>query len=669
MEERKTEKNNENMNKVFKKGWVVALIIAIVVAIFYGNTLKNGFIHDDHGQVEHNTFIQSFKYLPKVFTGCIWESAVGNCKETYYYRPLQSLSYLITYQISSNPWVFHLINITYFAIDIWLTYFLVNLLTKSKTLAILSAGIFLAHPVNTEVVNWIATVPELLYTLLILMSTISFVLYRRFKKPKYMWWVWITFVLSMLAKEPAVFLPFVFLILDFAIFGKNRIRDFLDWDTLKPYIFSVISFGAYLLLRVSVLGGLGADPYYKLSFFQRIYIFIDLFGAYFRKLIFPYPLNLFYTFHPDYSLLRPDFIFALVITLFFIALFAISVVKRWKIVSFALIWYIVFLAPSLIFINSIGENLFAERHVFASVIGFAILLGMGLIHLGKLWRSGLLGRYVGVTIFGSLVILSFIIIQARNKQWINDETIYVDTLTKSPDADLIRYNLAYLYDGTGKTNQALEQYNIILKRNLWRGIDKVYNNLGNMARKNGDFALAISYFQKSLVANPTHVEAYNNLGALSLEKGDILASLVYLCRANMVSPNFVSANNNFDHLVGVIQNMDDRSYGALYRQIVSQKTFHIDNSTTPFVFKDRTCTTEKCFITFSIKKDQILFPFSFLITGETGKGEIVRPRRVGTRNKTGDLVLDINPKFAHYQINFIFPTCDQIYFQVSVQND
>ena len=639
------------------------LAISILVGVLYGGTLRNGFIHDDHGQVEDNTFIQSLMYLPKVFTSCIWESAVGNCKKTYYYRPLQSLSYLLTYQFSSRPWVFHLVNLIYFALDVWLAYLLIRLLTGDRAIAVLTAGIFLIHPLNTEVINWIATAPELLFVLFVLLSTIWFILYRRTGLSKYLWGLSVSYILGIFAKEPVVFVPFVWFILDVVYFKKKTIADFTRRKNVLPYVLSTVSFFAYLSLRFAVLGGLGADPFNRLTLFQRMYIFIDLFGAYVRKLVYPYPFNLFYTFHPAYQILRPDFIAAILMVVVFISLLVVAVKKKWKMVSVALVWYMSFLAPSLIFVNSIGENLFAERHVYASTIGFALLLSLLLV---TLWRQGLWGKAGLILLLGAVSVGSFILIRERNGFWRTDETIYADTLTKSPDADLIRYNLAYLYEQSGRTGKARAEYGMIVKRHTWRGLDKVYNNLGDMARKEGDYELARIYFQQSLAINPLHVEAYNNLGAMYFEQGDLLKSLTFLCQANRISPGFQPANTNYDRLVGMIQGMDEQTFGVLYRTLLENGTFQKARDSTMVALQSKDCGTGPgCLLTFATRLPADAFVFPFLIGGQTDSGQIVRPRRMGIRQATWDIVLDIDSKWERTPIRFSFPTCDGTYVQVT----
>ena len=76
-------------------------VFAVFVLLFYGNTLQNGFVSDDVGQIEQNENIRSLTSLPKAFSSCIWESANRGCYgASYYYRPVQYAIAIFTYQFS-----------------------------------------------------------------------------------------------------------------------------------------------------------------------------------------------------------------------------------------------------------------------------------------------------------------------------------------------------------------------------------------------------------------------------------------------------------------------------------------------------------------------------------------------------------------------------------------
>lgn len=638
---------------------VLAFII-LGVAILYGKTLLNGYIHDDHGQVEDNVYIHSLVYLPKAITGCIWESAVGNCKETLYYRPLHTLSYLLTYQISPQPWTFHLVNLIYYGVDIFLVIVLVYLLTRNSLLTFLSAFIFLIHPLNSEVVSWISSVPELLYTMFVLLGTIFYFLYREKENLKYLKFVYIFYLFGILSKEPAVFVPFVFLGLDL-IYFKKTIPSLLTWKNIRPYVVCILLFIIYMGLRFWVLGGLGTHNILVVTSIQRIYIFTDLFGSYVTKLLWPSPLSFFYTFHPSYQVFGFHFLAAVLLLLGFGGLFFIAWRKRWRTVLFCLIWFLVFLSPSLVFINSIGENLFAERHVFASTISFSILVAM---LLERLWR-----RQKAIVI-GCLVIVGILagsVIYSRNELWKDDVSIATDALKKNPDADLLRYNLAVIYRDKGETDLAKEEFKKILDRGEWTGIYKAYNNMGDIYRSDKNYDEAARYFKKAIQANPLHRAAYNNLGAMYLERGDIPSSVTFLCKALLIDPSFQPANTNYDYAAATVQKMDDVSFQALYQNVVNGKVFQPSLKKNTIILRSKDCSNPQgCLLVFSaqLQKNEFLFPF--LISGQTSSGKLVRMLYTGFDPATNNITLGIDQKFADSKIHFIFPTCDSVYYEVSL---
>jgi len=178
----------KQMQKVPKlnKVYIVFVIFAVLIALFYGNTLTNGFALDDYSQIEQNTYIQSLRYIPKAVTGCIWESTLGECEgRTIYYRPIQHISYIFAYQISSQAWMFHLMNLLHFFVLVSLVFLFVRHLFKNSLLAFFTAIIVLIHPVNSEVVNWPSAIGELQMLIFTLLSLLFYLLYRERKSTRY----------------------------------------------------------------------------------------------------------------------------------------------------------------------------------------------------------------------------------------------------------------------------------------------------------------------------------------------------------------------------------------------------------------------------------------------------------------------------------------------------
>lgn len=632
-------------------------LCGVVVFLYYGQSLRNGYIHDDHGQVETNRYIQSLMYLPRVFTGCIWESAVGDCKQTYYYRPMQSLSYMVTYAIAPYPILFHAVNLLYFTVIVWGVYRVVVLLFRSKPIGVVTAFLFALHPLNTETVNWIATVPELLYTGSILFATASWYAFRKSSSVRTGLLSVAWFAAGIFSKEPAFFLPVVLISMD-ALMGHFR-RDTMKYTVGYYGALGVIA-AVYMAGRFWVLGGLGQDPSsYQVSLLERLYIAVSLFGAYLAKVVWPHPLNLFYPFHTQY-VIDIRWIVSLVSVIGAVSVLVWAVKKKRTLVVFSIVWYMVFLFPSLVFISSIGENLFAERHVFASTIGACLLLSSLVV---SLWKKRAWMRAV-VCILGIVYcVFSFQMVRARTRQWQSDKTIYADTLQKSPDADLIRYNLAHLSMAAGDTTRAKQEYLTIVERGTWRGMAKVYTNLGEIERNTGNLKDAKNYFERAVSFDPTHVEALNNLGAMAQESGAYLSSLSYLCVANELNPSFPAVATNYDRLMAVIATLSDDAFSRLVKGVISPDGF-LKLSDTALIFQTKRCEPGSCLLSFLPATTEPLPFFSFLVFGTTDAGTIVRPRRIGYQQRTGAIVVDVDSRYQYERVTMVFPLCHTRYLSV-----
>ena len=76
------------------------LLIAIVCVVVYGNSLQGDFVWDDEIQVLRNSQIRSLSNAGSAFTSAFWDFASsGNGTHTNFYRPIQTLSYMLAYGV------------------------------------------------------------------------------------------------------------------------------------------------------------------------------------------------------------------------------------------------------------------------------------------------------------------------------------------------------------------------------------------------------------------------------------------------------------------------------------------------------------------------------------------------------------------------------------------
>jgi len=116
------------------------LIIALLMVIVFSGTLKNGFSWDDKFLIINNPYIKSWDYLPAIFTTQLYE---GSGMQSNFYRPLQSLSFLLDYSLwGLNPSGYHLTNLFLHIFNAVLVYLILFALSSSSVLALVTAMLF-----------------------------------------------------------------------------------------------------------------------------------------------------------------------------------------------------------------------------------------------------------------------------------------------------------------------------------------------------------------------------------------------------------------------------------------------------------------------------------------------------------------------------------------------
>lgn len=678
-----------------KKESLVLIILALLIAIFYGNTLSNGFVHDDMGQIADNQYAHSLEYLPKVVTGCIWEYELGGCKgRTDYYRPFQSLSYLLTYQISKEARFFHLINLAYLLTVTFLIFTLAKILTRDFLLAFLSALFFLINPINNEVINWASAVPELAFTAFILLSTIFYVKFRKTSSKKKLCLAYVFYFLGILSKEPAVFLPIVFLFIDWSFFNvkflnfnfqkvsqkEKKLPDKrsdseqdsgiaidINLKEFKIYSIFIALFLAYFSMRTMVIGTMGKGGYYYGEFTssEKIYSFFILFKEYVFKNFYSYPLNFFHKFQKISDFSSYEFLFSLFVFMAFVLACFFLIKKREKFLSFAFVWFFVFISPALIFLDSLGENIFSERYVFASNIGFAFAVSCVFT---RLWKKNKASRRFLAILLIAATAASWAVISARNNDWKDSETIYKKTLSQNPGARPLKYNLGVLDRQKGDLETARIGWEEMEKNyEDWIDINRVYNNLGDYHRINGDFDKAEEYYRKAADTfyRNGNLKGYNNLGAIYLEQGKYLHSLIPLCKALEINPEEKSARSTFEIVSFLIESLGQEDLPELYKYFTDSGIFE-KSEEKKFRYKGKRCEEKSCFylILSNTEENEIILPF--LIMARTPFGEMIKIKNTEFNPQSREIILEIFAGYKESAMTFMFPSCEGIYYETKI---
>ena len=352
-------------------------LLILLSLVAYGNTHFNSFVYDDEQQILQNPYIKSWHYLPQIFGSTVW-SFIGAAGLTNYYRPLMTFAYLILWQIFGDiPFGFHLFNVTLNAAVVVMVFSAGRRLFNDRRIAWLAAALFAVHPIHTEVVNWIAALPELQVTFFVLLA---FWLYTQLGSGavKFYFGTVACFALAMLSKEPALMFAPLAIVYDHFVRPGNDATPFRT--KIARYIPICIVAAGYLLLRIALFGKLAPvlqRP--KVTWPQAIYSAFALVGGYVKYLFWPAPLSAFHVFHPSLSLTELPVIlgvcvFALAATLIF------YLYKRAPAAAFCIFWMGITIAPML---NArwMATNVFTERYLYLPSVGFCWLVAWAGINL------------------------------------------------------------------------------------------------------------------------------------------------------------------------------------------------------------------------------------------------------------------------------------------------
>lgn len=492
---------------------IIVITLFICAIACYANTLTNAFVYDDDQQILQNPYVKSWNYLPEIFTTNVW-SFVGAAGSTNYYRPLMTLTYLVLWKsFGQLPFGFHLFNIFLNALVVVGVYYTGRDLFKDRGVGAVAAFLFAVHPIHTETVCWIAAVPDLEATLLLL---IAFRAYTKVTSLGQWRQLLVVFplLLALLAKEPALMLAPLLVLYEHFVRDDRR-------ETSLPTKFGryapvCLAGSGYLLCRIVLLGKLAPVLQHpQVTWPQAIYSGFALIAQYTKLLLWPSRLSTFHVFHANNSLTQPAVMVGMAIVaavLLFIGVFY----KKYPVLVFSLVWIGFTLGPVL---NSrwMAANVLAERYLFLPSVGFCWIAGWCVkrvwdnLSAKESWQVP--AKVAFVSIVMGIFLLATAKTFARNTDWRDNITLYSRTLLTDPDSFVMHLNLGTAYYA------------------------------------NRNFSGAEKELDQALVLRPDSVNVLNALGCLYLEQGRLEESQQALEKAIALKPLWSDAHFNFGRLL------------------------------------------------------------------------------------------------------------------------
>lgn len=460
------------------------LFIVLLGILAFGATLKVGFLWDDHEMIVNNPIIKtiSISNLKHIFTHDVFEGHGDD-----YFRPLQSLSYMLDYKIwGLKPFGFHLTNLLLHLANAVLLFFLLSKLFSSQQTGFFSACLFVVHPIIVEQLLIVAGRAELLSACFMLGGILWFI-----RSPKTVFGPVCLFGFSLLSKESGMAMPFFLGLLAF-ISPSYRLS--------KNQLFGFGSIlGIYFLIRHWIL----PVSFFPVSAYEASQSFIrDVPSAliqYVRILLLPFDLHS----HRRMLFSMP---FGVAALLSWAALFFALVLKKYKSGLFFLGWFLIGFAPKIPLL--VTNSLMLDHWAYLSAVSFCGAIGyfVNASHDKYLWAN----KY-SYALFGGLLCLWMLLSAFFSVARSTDEKMYLWAL-RYPTSSIVRANMGLLYYQQGLYQNAYPLLEQSLQMNFSPGTANV---LALTEWKMGEKEKAKNHLAKLIASNPDDFQSRANLALVT----------------------------------------------------------------------------------------------------------------------------------------------------------
>ena len=325
-----------------------------------------------------------------------------------------------------------------------------------------------------------------------------------------------------------------------------------------PFLAAVVIF---IMIRAYALGSITFVKETGLGLSGLLINIPPLFLEYVRKTIYPTGLSAHYSFIPITDISNPAVIAGILLGISFLIVLGYTL-RRNRIIFLGLSIFIVPLVPAFALPAISASAVFAERYLYISSFGFALLLSYALLQLYQFIEAKSSSRHaLTVTaVLACLCLGSYTLATVKRLPvWSNNVTLWQDVVNKNPDNVKARYNLGVAYMKKGQIEAAINEHENVLKlapghssARLMLGEEylklgqpeKGYYNLSLHYLLTGKHRQLIRALHNLIAANPNNSWAHLNLGQQYLKTGHLEESEGELREAVRLAPDNAAAYNS-----------------------------------------------------------------------------------------------------------------------------
>ncbi len=421
-------------------GWVCLAVVAAGM-LAYANTFSGDFVWDDASSILLHRHVQDPSKFFQLFRED--QHAFGRGQGNFY-RPLVSASFMLDFLCSRpaegedlSPFVFHLTNLLWHAAAAALLALLLARLGAPRFVRVVVPMVYVLHPLHTEAVAYISGRADMM-SAAFMYAGLCLALWNRTPLQRVAGTILsgLCFCGGLLSKESSFIYPVLLVIVllgDTRVSGTGR-RDYVC--RAGPLVLAVVLMGVYAWLRTSVLQ-FASQSTPGSGFGQRVVETLQSFAAYMGLLFVPTGLHMERTLAgaTAWSAVAGALLLGILV-----AAAVVALVRGERRIAMGLAWFLASWLPisGLFPLNAP----MAEHWMYVPMAGFlwALAEALWIVARPRAARVAL----AGVTAVFGLCMLGLTV--ARNRDWRDNETLFLATLEQNPASARVQFNLAVTYE-------------------------------------------------------------------------------------------------------------------------------------------------------------------------------------------------------------------------------
>lgn len=508
-------------------------IIIILGFIVFFNSLFNGFVWDDIGQVINNTKVHSIQNIVSFFAGGTFDPGnnVDQLAGTYY-KPFMTIFFSSIYTMfGQSAFYFHFFQIILHIINTILAFLLFSHFF-SKKLSLFLSLIFLAHPINVESTVYISAVQDVLFFFFGMLGMLIVLKTSQSEKQSRFYLLITTFlllVLSLLSKETGILFVVIVPIYIF-LFHIKRFKQYLA--------ISLLSMGTYLGLRFFIgkiyLSSVHIAPIAAISLLERLTTIPKIILFYLYTFFIPINLSIGQMWVVRSFTVKDFFTPLIIVSVFFLALssFGVFIWKKklfFPTYLFFMFWFLIGLGLHMQIFPL--DMTVADRWFYFPMLGLLGIIGVGVNAINIKSTNIRIIAYTLITvyflIFGSRSIV-------RNSNWNSSYSLFSHDVLINKDNFYLQNKLGIELFLLGNNKEA--------KNHFQQSIDllptaSAFSSMGLVFMREGNLTQAEKYLDKAIQIDSHYYPAYHNRIYILLKANSLQKALDVAHQGLRIFPN------------------------------------------------------------------------------------------------------------------------------------